>query len=98
MPLYRPLALSAVAVALCLATPGRARSAPEASPVTPSRFTDEAPDAMLGDALARAQAPKASLHARLSALATIATLSTRASDGLAQRAFERIAGDARIGA
>jgi hypothetical protein len=82
-------------VTLCALNPRGARSATEPPPV---RWTDETPDAMLGDAVARALAPKAAPHAQLSALAAIVALSERATDGRAQQAFTRLAADPAVAA
>ncbi len=95
MHAYRSLALSAVAAALVLSDTSAAFSTAEASAV---RWTDETPDAMVEDAVARATAPGASSRAQLAALATVEALADRASWGVAQKAAERIgaAGDADV--
>ncbi len=91
MPVFRALALSAIAVALTFADTRAALSTPEAALV---RWTDETPDAMIEDAVLRATAPKATSRAQLAALATIAALADRAQYGAARAAFERVATDA----
>jgi Transglutaminase-like superfamily len=92
---YRSLAISAVAAALVLSDTHAAFSTTEAPPI---RWTDETPDAMVEDAVARATAPNAAPRAKLAALATVASLSDRAAWGVARKAAERIGatGDADV--
>ena len=87
MPVYRSLALSAVAAALVLSDTRAAFSTAQAPPV---RWTDETPDAMVEDAVGRATATDATPRAQLAALATVAALSDRAGWGVARKAAERI--------
>ncbi len=97
MSLHRPTLLCGAVVAICALSlnPRGARSATEPPAV---RWTDETPDAMLDDAVVRALAPKTAPHAQLSALAAIATLSERATDGRAEQAFTRLAREPAVAA
>jgi hypothetical protein len=78
----------AAAATLLVLSDTRAAFSTTATP--PARWTDETPDAMTEDAVARATAPGASERSQLAALATVAALSDRADWGVAQKAFERI--------
>jgi hypothetical protein len=89
-----PAALFALVFVLLLSEARDDTAAPEAPP---PRWTDETPDAMVDDAVARALTPKAPPHAQLAALATIAALAERAEDGHALKAAERVAGDDGVG-
>lgn len=60
------------------------------------RWTDATPDAMLLDASGRALAPNAVPRDQLAALATMAALSNRTADGLAESEFGRIAHAAAV--
>jgi hypothetical protein len=81
-------ALAAAATVLVLSDTRAAFSTAEAPP---ARWTDETPNAMTADAVARATATGAPERAQLAALATVAALSDRADWGVAQKAFESIA-------
>jgi hypothetical protein len=89
------LALATAAAALVLAD---ARPAFSTGEPPPGRWTDETPDAMVDDAVARATAPGASQRAQLAAIATVASLSERARDGHVHKALEQIgaASDAEV--
>jgi hypothetical protein len=90
--------VSAVAVLVSLAsfaTPREARSAVQGPAL---RWTDETPDAMVDDATARALTPTATVPDAMGALAVVATLSGRATDGRARAAFEHVAADAHVAA
>ncbi len=56
------------------------------------RYTDVTPDGMIEAAKQRAVAAGATEHAALGAIATITSLSERATDGAAEKALEAIAG------
>ena len=89
-PSFASWGVSAVAMAVALAAPRDARSA---STPAPLRWTDETPDAMLGDAAARVLAPGATVADAVAGLSVMATLSERTADGLAKSIFERVAAD-----
>ncbi len=95
MPVYRSLALSAVAAALVLSD---TRAAFSTAPAPALRWTDETPDSMVEDAAVRGTSPNAGARAQLAALATVEALSDRASWGVPQKAAERIGttGDADV--
>jgi hypothetical protein len=86
-------------MAIAVAVPGAAFSAVDDPAARPGlRWTDETPDAMLDDAAARALAPAATLPDGLGALSIVATLSGRAADGHAKKAFEHVAAESHAAA
>ena len=87
MRLRLPLALPAALLAPIVAGVPLARSASE---LTPLRWTDATPDAMVDDATARALAPNATEHAQAAAIATIAALADRARNDHARDALGRL--------
>jgi hypothetical protein len=60
------------------------------------RWTDETPERMVDDAVARAQSPKAGPAQRLASTAVVAKLADRAQEGYARAALERLADDATL--
>jgi hypothetical protein len=86
------LALSAASLAFVLSDTRAALStnALSTNQAPPVRWTDETPDTMVDDAVARATSPGASQRAQLAAIATIASLSQRAQEGHAQKALAQI--------
>ncbi len=87
-PKLAKFALAAAGIVLVLSDTRAAFSTAEAPP---ARWTDETPNAMVADAVARATAPGASERSQLAAIATVVALGDRADWGTAQAAVERIA-------
>ncbi len=85
------VAIGVVAVGVSLSS-----STSRGAPAAVVRYTDVTPDAMIDAAKARALTAGAQDHAVLGAIATIVSLSERATDGASEKALAAIAAQASI--